>query len=58
MSFVHIVLSKRGNRGDSCFQGLNLRGKSGLHRAGCWLIASESNLKESATENTPPYQNR
>lgn len=26
------------------------RGKSELHRAGCWLTASEGDLKESATE--------
>ena len=26
------------------------RGKSGLHRAGCWVIPSGGNSKESATE--------
>ena len=26
------------------------RGKSELHRAGCWVTPSEGNLKESATE--------
>ena len=29
-------------------------GKSGLRRAVCWLTASEGDLRESATENTPP----
>ena len=29
-------------------------GKSGLQRAVCWLTASEGDLRESATENTPP----
>ena len=37
------------------FTGRRLAGgKSELHRAGCWLTASEGDLKESATENTPP----
>jgi hypothetical protein len=27
------------------------RGKSGLHRAGCWLTASRGDSKDSATEN-------
>ena len=26
------------------------RGKSELHRAGCWLTASQGDLKDSATE--------
>ena len=30
------------------------RGKSGLHRAGCWLTASRGDPQESATENRPP----
>ncbi len=30
------------------------RGRSGLHRAGCWLTASRGDLQESATENRPP----
>jgi len=30
------------------------RGKSEHHRARCWVIPSEGDLKESATENTPP----
>ena len=29
-------------------------GKSGLHRAACWLTASGGDPRESATENTPP----
>ena len=37
-------LRKTGNRGPM------VRGKSELHRAGCWLTASEGDLKESATE--------
>jgi len=32
----------------------NNRGKSEHRRAGCWVTPSEGNLKESATENTPP----
>lgn len=34
--------------------GRNARGKSGHHRTGCLLTASESDLKESTTENIPP----
>lgn len=30
------------------------RGKSGQHRAGCWLTARRREPMESATENTPP----
>ncbi len=30
------------------------RGRSGLHRAGCWLTASRGDSQESATENRPP----
>ena len=30
------------------------RGKSGLHRARCWVTPSLGNEKESATENIPP----
>ena len=26
------------------------RGKSGLHRTGCWVTPSEGDFKESATE--------
>ncbi len=29
-------------------------GKSGLHRAGCWITSSGGDPKESATENRPP----
>src|SRR5204862_471403 len=29
-------------------------GKSGLHRAGCWLTASRGDSRDSATENKPP----
>src|SRR2546421_8076892 len=32
----------------------NVRGKSELHRARCWLTASEGDLKESATETYRP----
>src|SRR6266699_1065316 len=31
-------------------------GKSGLHRAGCWITSSGGDPKESATENKPPGQ--
>jgi len=31
-------------------RGRLVRGKSELHRAGCWVIPSEGDLKESATE--------
>ena len=30
------------------------RGRSGLHRAGCWLTASRGDPQDSATENRPP----
>ncbi len=30
------------------------RGKSELHRAGCWITSSGGDPKESATENRPP----
>src|SRR3954467_223620 len=29
-------------------------GKSGLHRAGCWLTASRGDSRDSATEKRPP----
>jgi len=29
-------------------------GKSGLHRAGCWITSSGGDPKESATEKKPP----
>src|SRR5207302_8523666 len=31
-------------------------GKSGLHRAGCWLTASRGDSRDSATENRPPAE--
>jgi len=31
-----------------------LRGKSGLHRAGCWLMARRVVPTASATESRPP----
>ena len=31
-----------------------VRGKSGLRRAGCWVMPSGRNPKESATEKKPP----
>jgi hypothetical protein len=34
------------------------RGKSGLHRAGYSVTRSEGDLKESATENTQPFEKR
>ncbi len=30
------------------------RGKSGLHRTGCWVTPSPGDGKESATERRPP----
>ncbi len=30
------------------------RGKSGLHRTGCWVTSSPGDGKESATESRPP----
>lgn len=40
-----IVQSGPGSRGHKC-----VRGKSELHRAGCWVTPSRGDLKESATE--------
>ena len=31
-----------------------IRGKSGLHRAGCQLTAGRGDSQESATESIPP----
>ncbi|MCG3171912.1 MAG: hypothetical protein GMKNLPBB_00053 [Myxococcota bacterium] len=33
---------------------IKIRGKSGLHRAGCRLTAGRGDPRDSATENTPP----
>ena len=43
--YMKVGLSKTGRRGSA-----RVRGKSELRRAECWLTASESDLKESATE--------
>jgi hypothetical protein len=53
-----VTVSRPGGRGASR-QGVTPpagtnRGRSGLHRAGCWLTASRGDLQESATENRPP----
>lgn len=32
-----------------------LRGKSGLHIAGCQVMPGQCKLMESATENIPPF---
>lgn len=39
---------------------LSLRagGKSGLHRAGCWITSSLGDEQESATESRPPRRRR
>jgi len=34
---------------------LPIGGKSGLHRAGCWIISSLGDEQESATESRPPH---
>ena len=39
-------MSVKANRG---WLGVR-RGKSGLHRAECWITSSEGDFKESATE--------
>ena len=46
------TVSRPGGRGRDRF-GPG-RGRSGLHRAGCWLTASRGDPQESATENRPP----
>ena len=43
-------MSLKGNR----LHHFGVRGKSGLHRVGCWLTASGGDSKESAAENIPP----
>ena len=40
------IVSWKDDRG--CLRGI--RGKSELLRAGCWIIPSEGDLRESATE--------
>ena len=45
-----MMISRLGNRGGIFF----FRGKSELPRAERWVIPSEGNLKESATEKTRP----
>ena len=44
------MVSRPGGRGAA----RRRRGKSGLHRAGCWLTASRGDPQESATESRPP----
>ncbi len=41
-----------------CSGQLSGRGKSGLHRAGCWLTARRGNPTESATETSLPGYTR
>src|SRR5215510_1622212 len=56
----HITLAclRRQDKGDQmiapCYTARG--GKSGLHRAGCWITSSGGDPKESATENKPPGQ--
>ena len=45
--------SRLGLSEESCPTGSG-RGRSGLHRAGCWLTASRGDPQDSATENRPP----
>ena len=39
------AMSMKDDRGHK-----SVRGKSGLHRAGCWVTPSEGDLRDSATE--------
>ena len=47
------VRSRGDNRVSSNLMVREVRGKSELHRAGCWLTARGSDPTESATENIP-----
>jgi len=39
---------------DRWFRGSGTGGKSGLHRAGCWVTPSLGDEEDSATESKPP----
>ena len=49
-------LVRRRGRGDRWWRRASAvaRGKSELHRAGCWLTASRGDSQDSATESRPP----
>ena len=48
-----VTVSRPGGRGTGRSAG-PCRGRSGLHRAGCWLTASRGDPQDSATESKPP----
>jgi hypothetical protein len=48
-----VTVSRPGGRGTGRTAG-PCRGRSGLHRAGCWLTASRGDPQDSATERKPP----
>jgi hypothetical protein len=48
------TVSRPGGRGAGPGDRGRRRGRSGLHRAGCWRDASRGDPQESATENRPP----
>src|SRR3984885_15008094 len=48
-----VTVSRPGGRGTGRPAG-SCRGRSGLHRAGCWLTASRGDPQDSATERKPP----
>lgn len=50
-----IILDRIWSRAnDRWFRFGGTGGKSGLHRAGCWVIPSLGDEQESATESKPP----
>ncbi len=44
LAFANEKFDRQSLAGDTA------RGKSGLHRAGCWITSSQRELKDSATE--------
>ena len=55
MADLAAAVSRLGGRGAGLARR---RGRSGLHRAGCSLTASQGDLQESATESRPPMAGR
>ena len=51
--YWRLTVSRPGGRGTGRSAG-SCRGRSGLHRAGCWLTASRGDPQDSATERKPP----
>ena len=49
-----VTVSRPGGRGSGPLRRGPCRGRSGLHRAGCWLTASRGDPQDSATESRPP----